>query len=67
MYALTRKISLGVSVGAVYNVNTLETPYVFQSNPALAGLKTLLDLHTTGVGWDTSVGLVATPSGPCAI
>jgi long-chain fatty acid transport protein len=61
-YALTRKVSLGVSVGAVYNANALETPYVFQSNPALAGLKTLLDLHTAGVGWNTSVGLIATPT-----
>jgi long-chain fatty acid transport protein len=61
-FALSRKISLGVSAGAVYNSNTLETPYVFQSNPALAGLKTLLDLHTTGVGWNTSVGLIANPT-----
>lgn len=61
-FALSRKVSLGVSVGAVYNSNTLETPYVFQSHPALAGLKTALDLHTTGVGWNTSVGLIATPS-----
>jgi len=61
-FALSRKISLGASVGAVYNVNTLETPYVFQSNPALAGLKTMLDLHTAGVGWNTSVGLIASPT-----
>ena len=60
--ALSRKLSLGVSAGAVYNSNTLETPYVFQSNPALAGLKTLLDLHTTGVGWNASVGLIASPT-----
>jgi long-subunit fatty acid transport protein len=53
---------VGASVGVVYNSNTLETPYVFQSNPALAGLKTLLDLHTTGVGWNTSVGLIASPT-----
>jgi long-subunit fatty acid transport protein len=61
-FALNKKISLGVSVGAVYNTNTLEPPYVFQSHPALAGLKTLLDLHTTGVGMNTSVGLIATPT-----
>jgi long-subunit fatty acid transport protein len=58
-FALTRKISVGATVGAIYNSNTLETPYVFQSNPALAGLKTQLDLHTTGAGWNTSVGLIA--------
>jgi long-chain fatty acid transport protein len=28
----------------------------------LAGLKTLLDLHTNGVGWNASVGLLAHPS-----
>jgi long-chain fatty acid transport protein len=61
-FALNRKVSVGVSAGAVYNSNTLETPYVFQSNPALAGLKTLLDLHTTGVGWNTSAGLIASPT-----
>jgi long-subunit fatty acid transport protein len=61
-FALNKKVSLGVSVGAVYNTNTLETPYVFQSHPALAGLKTLVDLHTTGVGWNTSVGLIANPT-----
>jgi long-chain fatty acid transport protein len=61
-FALSRKISVGASVGSVYNSNTLETPYVFQSNPALAGLKTQLDLHTTGMGWNTSVGLIASPT-----
>jgi long-chain fatty acid transport protein len=61
-FALSKKVSLSVSVGAVYNSNTLETPYVFQSHPALAGLKTLVDLHTTGVGWNTSVGLIASPT-----
>lgn len=60
--ALSRKISVGVSAGAVYNSNTLDAPYIFQSNPVLAGLKTLLDLHTTGVGWNTSVGVIAHPS-----
>jgi long-subunit fatty acid transport protein len=56
------RLSVGATVGAVYNSNTLEAPYIFQSHPALAGLKTLLDLHTTGVGWNTSVGVLARPS-----
>jgi long-subunit fatty acid transport protein len=60
--SLSRKLSLGVSAGAVYNSNTLDAPYIFQSHPVLAGLKTLLDLHTTGVGWNTSVGVLASPS-----
>ncbi len=61
-YSFSRKLALGVSAGAVYNSNTLDAPYIFQSNAALAGLKTLLDLHTTGVGWNTSVGIIATPT-----
>ena len=61
-FALSRKILLGASAGAVYNTNTLDAPYIFQSNPALAGLKTLLSLHTTGVGWNGSVGIIATPT-----
>jgi long-subunit fatty acid transport protein len=61
-YAFNRKLAIGASVGAVYNSNTLDAPYIFQSNPALAGLKTLLDLHTTGVGWNTTLGVIATPT-----
>jgi long-chain fatty acid transport protein len=61
-YAFSRKLAVGVSVGAVYNSNTLDAPYIFQSDPAVAGLKTLVDLHTTGIGWNTSVGVIATPT-----
>jgi long-subunit fatty acid transport protein len=59
---LSRKFALGMSVGAVYNSNTLDAPYIFQSHPVLAGLKTLVDLHTTGVGWNTNLGVIATPT-----
>jgi long-subunit fatty acid transport protein len=58
-FALNDRISLGFSAGAVYNSNTLDAPYIFQSNPVLAGLKTLLNLHTTGVGWNVGAGLTA--------
>jgi long-chain fatty acid transport protein len=58
-YAITKNISVGATVGAVYNSNTLVAPYIFQSQPVLKGLKTLLDLHTNGTGWDTSFGLRA--------
>ena len=43
------KLSIGVTVGADYNSNTLDAPYIFQQQPVLQGLKTLLDLHTTGM------------------
>lgn len=56
------KLAVGVTVGADYNRNTLEAPYIFQQQPVLAGLKTMLDLHTSGVGWNTSAGIIARPS-----
>lgn len=55
-YAVNSRLSLGVTVGAVYNTNTYDAPYIFQTQPALAGLKTLLDMHTSGVGWNASAG-----------
>lgn len=61
-FALNRKVSLGASFGGIYNTNTLEAPYIFQSHAALAGLKTLLSLHTTGSGWNVSFGLILTPT-----
>jgi len=54
--AVTPRLSLGVSLGVDYNTNTLIAPYVFQSQPTLAGLKTLLTLRTSGYGWNGSVG-----------
>lgn len=59
---LNPKVSIGATVGADYNSNTLDAPYVFQQQPVLQGLKTLLDLHTTGYGWNGSVGTVIRPT-----
>jgi len=61
-YAFTHKVSVGVTAGADYNSNTLHAPYIFQSQPALAGTKTLLDLHTYGTGWNMSVGAMFEPT-----
>lgn len=61
-FVVNSKLSLGATVGADYNTNTLHAPYIFQEQPQLAGLKTLLDLHTSGVGWNASVGLLAHPT-----
>ncbi len=61
-FDLNPRVKLGFTVGAVYNTNTLQTAYVFQSYPALAGLKTLLDLHTSGVGWNGSAGILVQAS-----
>jgi len=61
-FALTKRISLGATVGADYNSNTLIAPYIFQSQPQLQGLKTLLNLHTTGYGMNESVGALIRPT-----
>jgi long-chain fatty acid transport protein len=59
-FVVNRKLSIGGTLGAVYNSNTLHAPYIFQEQPTLAGLKTLLDLHTSGVGWNGSFGALIT-------
>ena len=46
----------------VDNINTLEMPYIFQTNSTLAGLKSMLNLHTRGIGYNGTFGLVAEPS-----
>lgn len=45
-------LSVGGGVGLLYNRNTLHTPYVFQTQPNLRTVKTLLDLDTDGLGWN---------------
>ncbi|MCX6966168.1 MAG: outer membrane protein transport protein, partial [Verrucomicrobia bacterium] len=59
--ALSRCFSIGGSVGAVLNENALKTPYVFQTQPALKGQKTQIDLHTQGWGWMGSLGMLFRP------
>jgi long-chain fatty acid transport protein len=54
-------LSLGASVGLIYNENRLKAPYIFQSHPQLKGLKTLLDLEASGFGWNGSVGVQFRP------
>ena len=61
-YQVSKHLALGAAFGVVDNLNTLETPYVFQTNPTLAGLKTLLDLHTSGIGYNGTFGVVAKPA-----
>ena len=54
-------LSLGASVGLLYNRNELHAPYIFQSQKALRGAKVLLDLETSGYGWDAEAGAVWRP------
>jgi long-chain fatty acid transport protein len=60
-FKVSDRISLGVGLGVLYNRNTLVSPYIFQNN-ALTGLKTLLDLHTSGVGYNGIFGVSARPN-----
>jgi len=61
-FVVNRKLSIGGTFGAIYNSNTLHAPYIFQEQPTLAGAKTLLDLQTSGVGWNGSFGALVTAS-----
>jgi long-subunit fatty acid transport protein len=52
----------GATLGIVYNQNDLHSPYIFQQQPQLAGLKVLLDLTTRGYGWNGSAGVQWQPT-----
>lgn len=54
-------LAIGVGLGVTYNRNHLVSPYIFQSHPALAGFKTLLDLETDGFGMNGDFGLAWKP------
>jgi long-chain fatty acid transport protein len=62
---LSPQLSVGLSLGAVYNKNELTTPYVFQNlsgaDAAFNGAKTLLDLDTSGIGWYGQIGALYRP------
>jgi long-subunit fatty acid transport protein len=60
-FAVSKRLSAGAAFGVVDNFNALEAPYIFQTNPTLAGLKTLLDLHTSGIGYNGTFGVTALP------
>jgi opacity protein-like surface antigen len=60
--AIGDKLWIGGSVGLLYNENALATAYVFQSHPQLRSFKTLLDLETSGFGWNGQVGLLFLPA-----
>jgi long-chain fatty acid transport protein len=59
--AITSRLSIGGSFGLNYDQNLLETPYIFQSQPALRGFKTLLDMSSRGFGVDGGGGILYRP------
>jgi len=60
--AITSRLSIGGSFGLNYDQNLLETPYIFQSQPALRGFKTLLDMSSRGWGPDGGAGILYRPT-----
>ncbi|MEP6664573.1 MAG: outer membrane protein transport protein, partial [Verrucomicrobiota bacterium] len=60
--ALTPELSVGASFGLLYNENHLEAPYIFQTQPVLRGFKTLLDLETSGFGYNGQFGVLFRPT-----
>lgn len=65
---ITSKLSIGASLGLVYNENKLQAPYIFQNEPALPpGFKTLLNLQTSGWSADGNVGLQYRPTDDLAL
>lgn len=61
-WKISDQLSVGAGVGTVYNRNSLNSPYTFQSHPTLAGFKTLLDLETEGFGMNGDLGVTWRPS-----
>jgi len=55
---VAERLTVGVSGGLVYNRNELDAPYVFQSQPALQGVKVDIDLVTSTFAPNVNVGLL---------
>ena len=55
-FQVTPRWSVGTSVGLLYNRNRLKAPYIFQSEPVLAGVlggaKVSVDLEADGLGFN---------------
>lgn len=61
-HPLGKKVQVGGTFGVVYDSTTLIAPTIFQQQPVLKGLKTLLTMKTTGVGWNGSIGVIYAPT-----
>lgn len=66
-WQITPTLAVGGNVGLLYNENRLQAPYVFQSQPTLRKVKTLLDLQTDGFGWNAQGGLRWRPTPAVAL
>jgi long-subunit fatty acid transport protein len=59
---LSSRVQIGATIGYTHNSNELDTAYIFQNFAPLAGLKTLLTLHTSGNGWNGTGGVLVRAS-----
>ena len=59
---LGSRVSVGGSVSMLWNHNELSSPYIFQTQAPLVGLKTMLDVEASGTGWSASLGAVVKPA-----
>ncbi len=59
---VNRRVSVGLTLGADYNRNLLHGVYIFQTQPVVQGLKTLLDLHTSGFAVNGGAGVLVQAS-----
>lgn len=60
-WQIVPSLSVGGSIGLLYNENSLHTPYVFQNQPVLRTAKTLLNLETSGYGYNVEGGVLWKP------
>ena len=60
-WRISDEFSVGASIGGVYDRNELDVPYIFQSHPVLAGMKTLLEMETDGLGVNGDIGITWKP------
>ncbi len=56
-YQVNDNLSVGAQLGMAYNRNQLLAPYIFQSHPALSGLKVLVDLDVDDLSPSFSLGM----------
>ncbi len=61
-WEINEYVAVGAVGGMVYNDNQLTAPYTFQNSPGISGAKTLLDLKTTGIGWNGNFGIMVKPT-----
>ena len=59
--------SIGAGLGLLYSRVDFDAPFIFQTNPALAGAKVDLDLETSGWAPAFDAGVLWEPDGPWKI